>query len=111
MPIRLTQGYKSKFDSLGLDVPAEEIFSSSFAAAAYLEQVLCVFPPTFSPLFSIFFPPISFYLPVLPPPSFIEQMMCDDVRRFLSKCRASLTFRLCVSPFPLNFVSLSPPLI
>ena len=34
------QGYKSKFDSLGLDVQAEEIFSSSFAAAAYLEQVL-----------------------------------------------------------------------
>jgi phosphoglycolate phosphatase len=32
-------GYKSKFDSLGLDsIPAEEIFSSSFAAAAYLEQ-------------------------------------------------------------------------
>ena len=35
----LRQGYKSKFDSLGLDVQAEEIFSSSFAAAAYLEQV------------------------------------------------------------------------
>lgn len=32
------KGYKSKFDSLGLDIPAEEIFSSSFAAAAYLEQ-------------------------------------------------------------------------
>jgi len=32
-------GYKSKFDSLGLDVQAEEIFSSSFAAAAYLEQI------------------------------------------------------------------------
>jgi len=31
-------GYKKKFDSLGLDVAAEEIFSSSFAAAAYLEQ-------------------------------------------------------------------------
>mmetsp|Transcript_23854 Transcript_23854/g.34888 ORF Transcript_23854/g.34888 Transcript_23854/m.34888 type:complete len:360 (-) Transcript_23854:125-1204(-) len=31
-------GYKKKFDSLGLDVPSEEIFSSSFAAAAYLEQ-------------------------------------------------------------------------
>eukprot|EP00525_Craspedostauros_australis_P009909 CAMPEP_0198118016 /NCGR_PEP_ID=MMETSP1442-20131203/20040_1 /TAXON_ID= /ORGANISM="Craspedostauros australis, Strain CCMP3328" /LENGTH=353 /DNA_ID=CAMNT_0043776189 /DNA_START=133 /DNA_END=1194 /DNA_ORIENTATION=+ len=31
-------GYKKKFDSLGLDIPAEEIFSSSFAAAAYLEQ-------------------------------------------------------------------------
>jgi 4-nitrophenyl phosphatase/phosphoglycolate phosphatase len=31
-------GYKSKFDSLGLDIPPEEIFSSSFAAAAYLEQ-------------------------------------------------------------------------
>jgi len=31
-------GYKGKFDSLGLDVPAEEIFSSSFSAAAYLEQ-------------------------------------------------------------------------
>eukprot|EP00978_Attheya_sp_CCMP212_P022506 scaffold67198_cov50-Attheya_sp.AAC.7 len=31
-------GYKQKFDSLGLDIPAEEIFSSSFAAAAYLEQ-------------------------------------------------------------------------
>lgn len=31
-------GYKKKFDSLGLNVPAEEIFSSSFAAAAYLEQ-------------------------------------------------------------------------
>lgn len=30
-------GYKKKFDSLGLDVPAEAIFSSSFAAAAYLE--------------------------------------------------------------------------
>lgn len=32
------KGYKGKFDSLGLDIPAEEIFSSSFAAAAYLEQ-------------------------------------------------------------------------
>jgi phosphoglycolate/pyridoxal phosphate phosphatase family enzyme len=32
------KGYKSKFDSLGLNVPPEEIFSSSFAAAAYLEQ-------------------------------------------------------------------------
>lgn len=31
-------GYKSKFTSLGLDVQAEEIFSSSFAAAAYLDQ-------------------------------------------------------------------------
>lgn len=32
-------GYKKKFDGLGLDaVPAEEIFSSSFAAAAYLEK-------------------------------------------------------------------------
>jgi len=32
-------GYKKKFDGLGLtDVRAEEIFSSSFAAAAYLEQ-------------------------------------------------------------------------
>jgi 4-nitrophenyl phosphatase/phosphoglycolate phosphatase len=31
-------GYKKKFDDLGLDIPAEEIFSSSFAAAAYLEQ-------------------------------------------------------------------------
>ena len=31
-------GYKSKFTSLGLDVQPEEIFSSSFAAAAYLEQ-------------------------------------------------------------------------
>ncbi|CAM9387265.1 unnamed protein product [Discosporangium mesarthrocarpum] len=32
------KGYKKKFDSLGLDVNPEEIFSSSFAAAAYLEQ-------------------------------------------------------------------------
>ncbi|CEM21747.1 unnamed protein product [Vitrella brassicaformis CCMP3155] len=32
------KGYKKKFDSLGLDVKPEEIFSSSFAAAAYLEQ-------------------------------------------------------------------------
>lgn len=31
-------GYKKKFDSLGLDVASEEIFSSSFAAAAYMEQ-------------------------------------------------------------------------
>jgi 4-nitrophenyl phosphatase/phosphoglycolate phosphatase len=31
-------GYKGKFDSLGLTTKAEEIFSSSFAAAAYLEQ-------------------------------------------------------------------------
>lgn len=32
-------GYKKKFDGLGLtEVPSEEIFSSSFAAAAYLEQ-------------------------------------------------------------------------
>lgn len=31
-------GYKKKFDSLGLDIPAEEIFSSSFAAAAYFEN-------------------------------------------------------------------------
>jgi phosphoglycolate/pyridoxal phosphate phosphatase family enzyme len=32
------KGYKKKFDELGLKVPAEEIFSSSFAAAAFLEQ-------------------------------------------------------------------------
>lgn len=31
-------GYLKKFQSLGLDVKAEEIFSSSFAAAGYLEQ-------------------------------------------------------------------------
>lgn len=31
-------GYLKKFTSLGLDAQAEEIFSSSFAAAAYLEQ-------------------------------------------------------------------------
>lgn len=34
------KGYKKKFDSLGLqDVPAEEIFSSSFAAAAYFDKI------------------------------------------------------------------------
>mmetsp|Transcript_47060 Transcript_47060/g.77882 ORF Transcript_47060/g.77882 Transcript_47060/m.77882 type:complete len:356 (+) Transcript_47060:26-1093(+) len=32
------KGYLGKFTSLGLSVQAEEIFSSSFAAAAYLEQ-------------------------------------------------------------------------
>merc|ERR1719460_649465 len=32
------KGYKGKFTSLGLEVKPEEIFSSSFAAAAYLEQ-------------------------------------------------------------------------
>ena len=32
------KGYLGKFQKLGLDVQAEEIFSSSFAAAAYLEQ-------------------------------------------------------------------------
>jgi len=32
------KGYKKKFDSLKLNVPAEEIFSSSFAAAAYFDQ-------------------------------------------------------------------------
>lgn len=31
-------GYLKKFTNLGLDAKAEEIFSSSFAAAAYLEQ-------------------------------------------------------------------------
>uniref|UniRef100_A0A7S0VVN4 Phosphoglycolate phosphatase n=1 Tax=Hemiselmis tepida TaxID=464990 RepID=A0A7S0VVN4_9CRYP len=33
------KGYKAKFDSLGLNVAPEEIFSSSFAAAAYMEQI------------------------------------------------------------------------
>lgn len=32
------KGYLKKFQSLGLDVDPKEIFSSSFAAAAYLEQ-------------------------------------------------------------------------
>ena len=32
------KGYKAKFDELGLSVQPEEIFSSSFAAAAYFEQ-------------------------------------------------------------------------
>jgi phosphoglycolate phosphatase len=32
-------GYMKKFTGLGLDVKAEEIFSSSFAAAAYLESI------------------------------------------------------------------------
>ena len=31
-------GYKKKFEGLGLDVTAEEIFSSSFAVAAHLDQ-------------------------------------------------------------------------
>ncbi len=33
------KGYLSKFTSLGLDVSAEEIYSSSYAAAAYLESI------------------------------------------------------------------------
>lgn len=32
------KGYKAKFDELGLSVKPEEIFSSSFAAAAYFEK-------------------------------------------------------------------------
>lgn len=32
------KGFKGKFDALGLSVESEEVFSSSFAAAAYLEQ-------------------------------------------------------------------------
>lgn len=32
------KGYKGKFDSVGLEVEAEEVFPSSFAAAAYLEK-------------------------------------------------------------------------
>jgi len=32
------KGYKGKFDSLGVSAEPEEIFTSSFAAAAYLEQ-------------------------------------------------------------------------
>ncbi len=32
-------GYLSKFTSLGLNVAAEEIYSSSYAAAAYLESI------------------------------------------------------------------------
>ena len=32
-------GYLSKFTSLGLKVAAEEIYSSSYAAAAYLESI------------------------------------------------------------------------
>lgn len=32
-------GYVKKFTNLGLDVTPEEIFSSSFAAAAYLEDI------------------------------------------------------------------------
>lgn len=33
------KGYLSKFTGLGLNVQPEEIFSSSFAAAAYLEKI------------------------------------------------------------------------
>ena len=33
------KGYLGKFTSLGLDVSAEEIYSSSYAAAAYLESI------------------------------------------------------------------------
>jgi 4-nitrophenyl phosphatase/phosphoglycolate phosphatase len=32
------KGYKAKFDELGLEVAPEEILSSSFAAAAYLDK-------------------------------------------------------------------------
>jgi hypothetical protein len=32
------EGYRAKFESLGIDVRAEEIFASSFAAAAYLSS-------------------------------------------------------------------------
>jgi len=32
------KGFKAKFDSLGLTVDSEQIFSSSYAVAAYLEQ-------------------------------------------------------------------------
>lgn len=31
------KGYLTKFTKLGLDIAAEEIYSSSYAAAAYLE--------------------------------------------------------------------------
>jgi 4-nitrophenyl phosphatase/phosphoglycolate phosphatase len=51
-------GYKAKFDSLGLDVAAEEILSSSFAAAAYLEQTN--FKASGAP------PPPLFFAPPLP---------------------------------------------
>ena len=33
------KGYLGKFTSLGLSVKAEEIYSSSYAAAAYLESI------------------------------------------------------------------------
>ncbi len=33
------KGYLSKFTNLGLNVRAEEIYSSSYAAAAYLESI------------------------------------------------------------------------
>lgn len=33
------KGYLGKFTSLGLNVSAEEIYSSSYAAAAYLESI------------------------------------------------------------------------
>mmetsp|Transcript_24187 Transcript_24187/g.58436 ORF Transcript_24187/g.58436 Transcript_24187/m.58436 type:complete len:349 (+) Transcript_24187:2-1048(+) len=32
-------GYKKKFDSLGLEIKPEEVLSSSFAAAAYLDKI------------------------------------------------------------------------
>ena len=46
------KGYKGKFEKLGLDVEPEEIFSSSFAAAAYLERYEAPrrWPPSRSPL-------------------------------------------------------------
>jgi len=46
------KGYKKKFDSLGLDIPAEEIFSSSFAAAGsyYIRR-----SPDETPLLLLFF--------------------------------------------------------
>ena len=37
------EGYRAKFESLGINVKAEEIFASSFAAAAYLQSQS--FPP------------------------------------------------------------------
>ena len=37
-------GYLAKFESLGIHVSAEEIFASSFAAAAYISSPARAFP-------------------------------------------------------------------
>ena len=82
-------GYQSKFTSLGLNVQPEEIFSSSFAAAAYLEQTK--FKDTGKKVYIIGEKGISEELDLVGVPWLAEKEMLVSKQTWVLEARLTLT--------------------